>query len=47
VRVNGWTPEKAAQHLEEAFVVWEQRSRFNWTLDISVVQPGSSSGKKG
>ncbi len=34
LRVNGWTPEQADAHIEQAFQVWERRSQGPWTLDL-------------
>lgn len=44
VRVNGWTPQAAELHVREAFQVWERRSRQDWTLDLTFIEPfhGSS-----
>ena len=36
-RVNGWSEEDAGLYLEAAFEVWSQRSRYQWTLDITVL----------
>ncbi len=33
--VNGWSYFTAEQYVEQAFEVWEQRSKYAWTLDIS------------
>ena len=37
VKVNGWTADDAALYLEAVFETWAQRSRHQWTLDISVL----------
>ena len=37
VKVNGWTADDAALYLEAVFEIWAQRSRHQWTLDISVL----------
>jgi hypothetical protein len=34
-KVNGWTSSRARLHANEAFDVWERRSRSPWTLDLS------------
>lgn len=36
--VNGWTPHQTQQHIQQAFAVWEARSRVSWTLDLSIVE---------
>lgn len=33
--VNGWTRSLAEHYAEGAFRVWRERSRYEWTLDIS------------
>lgn len=33
--VNFWTDSKLDDYLEEVFRVWEERSKHEWTLDIS------------
>jgi hypothetical protein len=37
VKVNGWSADDAALYLEAVFETWAQRSRHQWTLDISVL----------
>ena len=34
-RVNGWTPDQAKMAQGWAFQVWQIRSRYQWTLDLS------------
>lgn len=34
MRVNGWTRRQAHDHVQQAFAVWEERSRQSWTLDL-------------
>lgn len=34
-KVNGWTLNLAAQYADGAFRQWRERSRYEWTLDIS------------
>ncbi len=34
-KVNGWTAAETERYIAEQFAVWEQRSAFSWTLDIS------------
>ena len=36
--VNGWTQPQADTYIAEQFAVWEGRSRFEWTLDLSWLQ---------
>lgn len=38
--VNGWSEDDAALYLEAVFETWAQRSRHQWTLDISVLRTG-------
>ncbi len=33
MRVNGISREVAQEHLDQAFVLWRQRSRQSWTID--------------
>ncbi len=33
--VNGWTAAQADRYIAEQFAVWQERSRFDWTLDLS------------
>lgn len=35
MRVNGWDRRTLELYLEEAFVIFEQRSELNWSLDIT------------
>jgi hypothetical protein len=35
--VNKWTRKQAIAHIKEAFKIWEQRSQYPWTLDISKI----------
>jgi len=36
-RVNKWTPEQIRIHVEEAFLTYHERSLYEWTLDISLL----------
>jgi hypothetical protein len=36
-RINRWTASQVDQYLEQAFAVWEQRSRHPWQLDLSTL----------
>lgn len=33
--VNGWDAELTAQYIAEAFALWRERSRHEWTQDLS------------
>ncbi|MDO8416496.1 MAG: hypothetical protein Q7S87_09825 [Agitococcus sp.] len=33
--VNRWTPAQMEQAIQHAYDVWEQRSEWNWSLDLS------------
>lgn len=33
--VNGWDVDSAKAHIREAFRVWQERSRHQWTLDLA------------
>lgn len=35
MKVNGLTEEQADKYIEEVFMIWEERSKYDWTLDIS------------
>ena len=37
MEVNQWTHPVAQRHIEDAFVLWEERSRNDWTLDLSIL----------
>lgn len=37
MEVNGWNVFEARDHIEEAFVIWRQRSQYDWKLDTSSV----------
>ena len=37
MNVNSWTRAQAITHIREAFKIWEQRSQYPWTLDISKI----------
>lgn len=36
-KVNNWTPDQIAEHIEESFLIYNQRSQYVWTLDISLL----------
>lgn len=35
--VNEWSDEETETHIEECWRLWEERSNFDWTLDISIL----------
>jgi hypothetical protein len=35
MKVNDLTEEQADKYIEEVFMIWEERSKYDWTLDIS------------
>lgn len=35
MEVNGWDAETARRYVTESFDVWQRRSEYRWTLDIS------------
>jgi hypothetical protein len=37
-RVNGWSSQKADFYIDSCFNIWIERSRVEWTLDISYLQ---------
>jgi hypothetical protein len=37
-KVNGWSEQECADYLDAARAEWEERSRHEWTLDISFVE---------
>lgn len=37
MKVNNITKYDAAKLLDEAFTLWRERSKHNWTLDISII----------
>ncbi|MGW3764238.1 hypothetical protein [Streptomyces sp. NPDC005131] len=38
LRVNGCTEAEFEVHLEEARLVWEERSKHAWKLDVTVLR---------
>lgn len=34
-KINGWDEAQTTAHVEEAFRVWNERSRVAWALDVS------------
>ena len=37
-RVNGWSMDQAVEHARESLLVWRERSKSGWELDITWVQ---------
>jgi len=37
-RVNRWTHEQVGAHVDAAFDLWQLRSRYNWHLDLSILE---------
>jgi len=37
-RVNKWTKEQVAQHVADSFVVYTERSKHEWDLDLSLLK---------
>lgn len=38
IKVNKWTPEQAAEHIAESFRIYGERSKYEWDLDISILE---------
>jgi len=38
VAVNGWSRDAAELHVQQAFRIWQRRSRIDWTLDLSILR---------
>lgn len=36
-KVTGMSEAQAEEHVQAAFFVWEQRSRFDWVLDLAIL----------
>lgn len=36
-RVNKWTQKQVEQHIEESYEVYKERSKYEWALDISIL----------
>jgi len=34
-KINGWSCEEAVNYVETQFQVWQERSQYDWELDIS------------
>jgi len=37
-KVNGCKPAEAEKYIQEAFVTWNERSRSEWKLDVSLLE---------
>ena len=37
-KVNGWSREQGVNYIEEQFIKWKERSRYDWQLDISYLK---------
>jgi len=37
-KVNKWTREQIDEHIEESFALYKERSKFEWALDISLLE---------
>jgi len=37
MKVNGWTEEQVSKHIEEQWLIWKERSKINWKLDVSLI----------
>lgn len=38
IEVNQWSQAKANDYLVEQYKVWHERSKFDWTLDITILE---------
>lgn len=36
-KVNKWSPEQIVEHIDAAFITYKERSQYEWTLDISIL----------
>lgn len=46
-RVNEWPLSKAKQYVAEQFKIWEERSKYDWSLDISALKLYKSDESEG
>lgn len=37
IAVNGWSRQRAEQHVREAFIEWQRRSAIDWHLDLTLL----------
>jgi hypothetical protein len=37
MNVNKWTKEQTEQYISESFEIYKERSKYEWTLDISIL----------
>jgi hypothetical protein len=35
--VTGWSGRRAMRHVDDAFKLWEERSRTDWALDLGLL----------
>jgi len=35
--VNQWTAHQTQAHVQQSFATWEERNRFTWTLELSMI----------
>lgn len=38
MKVNGWTRQQVKQHVAESFKEWDERSRYDWDLDLTLLR---------
>lgn len=38
MKINKISKNKAQEYIKECFIIWEQRSQKEWTLDISILE---------
>jgi len=38
MEVNEWTEDQAVQHLVEVSEKWEERSKYEWTVDLTMME---------
>lgn len=36
-KVNNWSTEQVLEHIEESFLVYKERSKHEWTLDLTIL----------
>lgn len=37
-KVNGWSLDQAQVYVDQCFQIWQERSQYEWTLDISYLK---------
>lgn len=40
MKVNGWSINQVIDHINQAFKVWQERSKYAWHLDLSWLKNG-------